>query len=108
MRTWIVSSDWIRCSNIDLGKNIFRFDIGSTGDTMEAPFLHEKDVPMNKGGALGRFDAERENAEIEAWLEQMEIDEEGGKETTGDEKGGRMAGRKRRRVAVIGDDAEAK
>lgn len=70
-----------RC-NIDLGKNVLRFAIGNTGETMEAPFLHEKDLPTNKGGTMG-FDAERENAEIEARLEKMETEEEG-KEAAGD------------------------
>ena len=71
-----------RC-NIDLGKNVLRFAIGNTGETMEAPFLHEKDLPTNKGGTMG-FDAEKTNAEIEARLEKMETEEEEGKEAAGD------------------------
>ena len=45
---------------------------------MVAPFLHEKDLPVAKGGTLG-FDAERKNAEIEAHYERLEKAEESGK-----------------------------
>lgn len=64
-----------RC-NIDLGKNALIFPLGMTGECMEAPFLHEKDLPTSKGGTLG-FDAERENAELEARWEKMETEEDG-------------------------------
>lgn len=76
-----------RCC-IDHAKNVLRFTIsggGGTG-TMEAPFLHEKDLPTSKGGTMG-FDAERENAEMEARREKMETEEEdgGGKKEKEDE-----------------------
>lgn len=67
-----------RCC-IDLGKNVLRFAISGGGgetSTMEAPFLHEKDLPTSKGGTMG-FDVERENAEIEARLEKMETEKDG-------------------------------
>ena len=63
-----------RCS-IDLGKNVLRFTIGHGGESMEAPFLHEKDLPVAKGGTLG-FDPDRENRKVEARLERMDGDEE--------------------------------
>lgn len=63
-----------RCC-IDLGKNVLRFTLGAAGETMEAPFLHEKDLPTSKGGTMG-FDVDRENAEIEARMEKMETEEE--------------------------------
>ena len=89
-----------RC-NIDLGKNVLRFAIGNTGETMEAPFLHEKDLPTNKGGTMG-FDAERENAEIEARMEKMETEEEDGgggdKEATGDEKEKNVGGEEEKKT----------
>eukprot|EP01082_Thalassiosira_pseudonana_P015789 g14433.t1 g14433 contig9:1826223-1827768(+) len=66
-----------RCS-IDLAKNALIFPVGSSGDVMVAPFLHEKDLPVAKGGTLG-FDAERKNAEIEAHYERLEKAEESGK-----------------------------
>ena len=59
-----------RCC-IDLGKNVLRFTI-STG-TMEAEFLHEKDLNTSKGGTMD-FDVERENAEIDAKMEKMETE----------------------------------
>lgn len=62
-----------RCC-IDLGANALRFaTVG--GGTMEAPFLHEKDLPTSKGGTKG-FDAARENAEVEARLEKMETEDD--------------------------------
>lgn len=67
-----------RC-NIDLGKNALVFPIGLTGESMEAPFLHEKDLPTSKGGTMG-FDAERENAELEARWEKMDTGEDEGKQ----------------------------
>lgn len=63
-----------RCS-IDLGKNVLRFTIGHGGESMEAPFLHEKDLPVAKGGTLG-FDPDRENRKVEARLERMNDDDE--------------------------------
>ncbi|KAL7513903.1 hypothetical protein ACHAXN_011099 [Cyclotella atomus] len=66
-----------RCC-IDLGKNALIFP--SAG--LEAPFLHEKDLPVEKGGTLG-FDAERENAEIEARWEELEKKEMEGKSENG-------------------------
>jgi len=63
-----------RCC-IDLGKNALVFPIGLTGESMEAPFLHEKDLPTSKGGTMG-FDAERENAELEARWEKMDTEED--------------------------------
>ena len=71
-----------RCC-IDLGKNVLRFAVGS--ETMEAEFLHEKDLPTEKGGTKG-FDAERENAEIEAQLAKMDED----KTEDDDKKEGKM------------------
>lgn len=70
-----------RCS-IDLAKNALIFPLGSSGDVMVAPFLHEKDLPVAKGGTLG-FDAERKNAEIEAHYERLEKAEESGKSGCG-------------------------
>jgi len=64
-----------RCS-IDLAKNALVFPLGLTGESMEAPFLHEKDLPTSKGGTMG-FDAARENAELEARWEKMDTEEEG-------------------------------
>lgn len=63
-----------RCS-IDLGKNVLRFTIGHGGESMEAPFLHEKDLPVAKGGTLG-FDPDSENRKVEARLERMDDGEE--------------------------------
>jgi len=73
-----------RCC-IDLGKNVLRFALGATGETMEAPFLHEKDLPTTKGGTMD-FDATRANAEIEARLEKMETDEEDEEKEDGKKK----------------------
>ena len=80
-----------RC-NIDLAKNVLRFAIGATGESMEAPFLHEKDLPTSKGGTMD-FDAERENAEVEAMMQKMDEDDgekmdedDGGKKEEGEEK----------------------
>ena len=68
-----------RC-RIDLAKNVLVFAIGGGADgatsAMEAPFLHEKDLPTSKGGTMG-FDAETANAKIESRLEKMETEEEG-------------------------------
>lgn len=51
-----------RCK-IDLFSNNLVFTI-SSGQYIEAPFLHEKDLDESKGGTVG-FDAERANAELE-------------------------------------------
>ena len=66
-----------RCS-IDLRKNALVFPLGMGGEVMEAPFLHEKDLPMSKGGTLD-FNAEKENAALEKeWEERVrEVEEEG-------------------------------
>ena len=62
-----------RCS-IDLAKNVLVFQL--EGDKcMEAPFLHEKDLPKCKGGTLD-FDADMENAELEARWEKREKEED--------------------------------
>jgi DNA damage-inducible protein 1 len=66
-----------RCC-IDLGGNVLKFP--SVG--LDAPFLHEKDLPVEKGGTLG-FDVERENAEVEARWNEME---DGTKEEEGEKK----------------------
>ena len=77
-----------RCC-IDLGKNVLRFAIGHTGQTMETPFLHEHELGTDKGGTIG-FDAERQNAEIDAQLEKMETeeDDEGKKDEGKEEESG--------------------
>ena len=47
-----------RCK-IDLGlTNTLVIPVGGGGETIEAPFLHEKDLDTAKGGTRG-FDAER-------------------------------------------------
>ena len=74
-----------RCQ-IDLAKNVLRFAIGNTGETMEAPFLHEKDLATEKGGTKG-FDAEKENAELEARLSKMEAEDEEKEKAGGDGNG---------------------
>jgi len=86
-----------RCS-IDLGTNVLRFSIGrGEGETvLEAPFLHEKDLPISKGGTMD-FDPEKSNRMVEKRMERMDTDkddggEEGaeGKEKGKDEDGGKM------------------
>ena len=44
--------------------------------SMEAPFLHEKDLDENKGGNRG-FDAAKSNAELENILEEKRGDDDG-------------------------------
>ena len=44
--------------------------------SMEAPFLHEKDLDENKGGARG-FNASKSNAELEKILEEKRGDDDG-------------------------------
>lgn len=75
-----------RCC-IDLEKNVLRFAVGGghggaggvegggTVEYMEAPFLHEKDLPTSKGGTMD-FNPEEENALVEARMEKMETDDE--------------------------------
>jgi len=87
-----------RCQ-IDLAKNVLRFAIGSTGETMEAPFLHEKDLATEKGGTKG-FDAEKENAELEARLSKMEAEDE--------EKAGNGDGEDEKKKEEGGEDDEKK
>eukprot|EP00956_Cyclotella_meneghiniana_P015805 scaffold24550_cov60-Cyclotella_meneghiniana.AAC.10 len=72
-----------RCC-IDLGKNVLKFP-SAGGGGLEAPFLHEKDLPVEKGGTLG-FNAELENAQVEARWEEMEKEEEAGGKEDGDDK----------------------
>ena len=91
-----------RCC-IDLEKNVLRFAIGggtgqghgqgggSTVEYMEAPFLHEKDLPTSKGGTMD-FNPEEENALVEARMEKMETDDEDGEEERGENDTG--AGKK--------------
>ncbi|KAL3822153.1 hypothetical protein ACHAXA_011698 [Cyclostephanos tholiformis] len=79
-----------RCT-IDLGSNVLRFSIGTEGETMEAAFLHEKDLPISKGGTMD-FDPEKANRLMEARLEKMDTDDDeenkGGVDEDGDGKGG--------------------
>ena len=46
------------------------------GQSMEAPFLHEKDLDENKGGTRG-FDAAKSNADLENILEEKRGDYDG-------------------------------
>ena len=50
-----------RC-NIDLAKNALVFRVGN--NTLDAKFLHEKDLDESKGGTKG-FDAKKSNEEVE-------------------------------------------
>ena len=63
------------------------------GQSMEAPFLHEKDLDKNKGGTRG-FDATKSKAELEKILEEKRGDDDGQngdskeeEETPGKDKG---------------------
>ena len=63
------------------------------GQSMEAPFLHEKDLDENKGGTRG-FDAAKSNAELEKILEEkwgdddrQNSDSKEEEETPGKDKG---------------------
>jgi hypothetical protein len=47
---------------LDLERNVLRFKLGP-GQSMETPFLHEKDLGEDQGGTQG-FDAEKANREI--------------------------------------------
>lgn len=77
-----------RCS-IDLAKNALVFPL-SSGQVLEEPFLHEKDLPVSKGGTMG-FDAEKENAELEAVLEKMDNENSEKSGDSGDDKGGKSS-----------------
>mmetsp|Transcript_9663 Transcript_9663/g.19592 ORF Transcript_9663/g.19592 Transcript_9663/m.19592 type:complete len:201 (+) Transcript_9663:1-603(+) len=77
-----------RCS-IDLAKNSLVFPL-SNGQVLEEPFLHEKDLPVSKGGTMG-FDAERENAELEAALEKMDSESNEKSGESSDDKGGKSS-----------------
>ena len=70
-----------RCT-IDLGSNVLRFAIGphrgAGEETMEAPFLHEKDLPIGKGGTMD-FDPEEANRMVEARLERMDTNNNEGR-----------------------------
>ena len=62
------------------------------GQSMEAPFLHEKDLGENKGGMRG-FDASKSNAELENILEEKRGhngDSKEEEETPGKDKGSRQ------------------
>jgi len=87
-----------RCS-IDLGANVLRFSIGrGEGETvLEAPFLHEKDLPISKGGTID-FDPEKSNKMVEKRMERMDTDEDDGGEEGSEakEKEGGEDGRKRK------------
>ncbi len=67
-----------RCC-IDLEKNVLRFAVGGGGggdvEYMEAPFLHEKDLPTSKGGTMD-FNLEEENALVDARMDRMETDDD--------------------------------
>ena len=63
-----------RCK-IDLERSALLFGLPD-GQSMEAPFLHEKDLYKNKGGARG-FDASKSNAELEKILEEKRGDDNG-------------------------------
>ena len=85
-----------RCS-IDLGTNVLKFSIGrGEGETvLEASFLHEKDLPISKGGTMD-FDPEKSNRMVEKRMERMDTDEDDGGEEGSEakEKEGGEDGRK--------------
>ena len=55
---------------------------------MEAPFLHEKDLPISKGGTMD-FDPDEANRLMEARLEKMDTnDDDGGGDGGAEEDGG--------------------
>ena len=83
-----------RCK-IDLERSALVFGLPD-GQSMEAPFLHEKDLDKNNGGARG-FDAAKSNAELEKILEEKRGDDDGQngdskeeEETPGKDKGSRQ------------------
>ena len=80
-----------RCK-IDLEQSALVFGLPD-GQSMEAPFLHEKDLDKNNGGTRG-FDAAKSNAELEKILEEKRGDDDGQngdskeeEETPGKDKG---------------------
>ena len=80
-----------RCK-IDLERIALVFGLPDV-QSMEAPFLHEKDLDENKGGTKG-FDAAKSNAELEKILEEKRGDDNGQngeskeeEETPGKDKG---------------------
>ena len=80
-----------RCK-IDLERSALVFGLPD-GQSMEAPFLHEKDLDENKGGTRG-LDAAKSNAELEKILEEKRGDDNGQngeskeeEETPGKDKG---------------------
>ena len=80
-----------RCK-IDLERSALVFGLPD-GQSMEAPFLHEKDLDKNKGGIRG-FDAAKSNAELEKILEEKQGYDDGQnsdskeeEETPGKDKG---------------------
>ena len=69
---------------------------GGEGETvLEAPFLHEKDLPISKGGTID-FDPEKSNKMVEKRMERMDTDEDDGGEEGSEakEKEGGEDGRK--------------
>ena len=58
-----------RCK-IDLEQSALVFGLPD-GQSMESPFLHEKDLYENKGGTRG-FDAAKSNADLEKTLEEKQ------------------------------------
>ena len=63
-----------RCK-IDLKRSALVFGLPD-GQSMEAPFLHEKELDENTGGARG-VDAAKSNAELEKILEEKRGDDDG-------------------------------
>jgi Predicted aspartyl protease len=57
-----------RC-NINLDRNVLEFRVGV--ESLETPFLHEKDLSEAKGGTLG-FDVEKSNKEVEKMMESQD------------------------------------
>ena len=63
-----------RCK-IDLERSALVFGLPD-GKSMEAPFLHEKDLDENKEGTRG-FDTVKSNVELEKILEEKRGDDNG-------------------------------
>ena len=83
-----------RCK-IDLERSALVFGLPD-GQSMEAPFLHEKNLDKNKEGTRG-FDADRSNRELEKILEEKRGDDDvhngdlkEEEETPGKDKGSRQ------------------